>query len=155
VELRLRLSQPRARETEGGGTGPPDESAIRAIELSRDFQFNSAAGIFDGGESDERLGPRRGSGCREDECDEYRRDGGGLVGGRGDGVPAVQWDAGELDGEKNYAAGLLHDIGFLVNCLLFPGEFSKAADLARQEGMPMDRAELATMGSGIASRAMR
>lgn len=59
------------------------------------------------------------------------------------------------DGEKNYAAGLLHDIGFLVNCLLFPGEFSKAADLARQEGMPMDRAELATMGSGIASRAMR
>jgi HD-like signal output (HDOD) protein len=50
------------------------------------------------------------------------------------------------DGEKSYAAGLLHDIGFLVNCLVFPTEFSKAAELARQESMPMEQAELATMG---------
>jgi len=50
------------------------------------------------------------------------------------------------DGEKSYAAGLLHDIGFLVNCLIFPAEFGKAADLARQEGMSMEQAELATMG---------
>ena len=30
------------------------------------------------------------------------------------------------DGEKAYMAGLLHDIGFMVNCLVFPQEFAAA-----------------------------
>jgi putative nucleotidyltransferase with HDIG domain len=50
------------------------------------------------------------------------------------------------DGDKAYMAGLLHDIGFLVNCLAFPKEFAAAAAHATQEQIPFDEAELATMG---------
>lgn len=50
------------------------------------------------------------------------------------------------DGEKCYVAGLLHDLGFLVNCLVFPEEFAKATEFARQKEVPMEEAELATMG---------
>jgi putative nucleotidyltransferase with HDIG domain len=50
------------------------------------------------------------------------------------------------DGEKAYMAGLLHDIGFLVNCLAFPEEFIKAVEKACDEQIPLDEAELATMG---------
>ncbi|MGH9745485.1 MAG: HDOD domain-containing protein [Candidatus Acidiferrales bacterium] len=50
------------------------------------------------------------------------------------------------DEEQAYMAGLLHDIGFLVNCLVFADEFAKATELAQQEQIPLDEAELSTMG---------
>jgi putative nucleotidyltransferase with HDIG domain len=50
------------------------------------------------------------------------------------------------DGETAYMAGLLHDIGFLVNCLAFPEESTKAMEVARAEQIPLDEAEHATMG---------
>jgi putative nucleotidyltransferase with HDIG domain len=50
------------------------------------------------------------------------------------------------DGDKAYMAGLLHDIGFLVNCIAFPKEFALAAAHATQEQIPFDEAERATMG---------
>ncbi|MFZ0418432.1 MAG: HDOD domain-containing protein [Candidatus Sulfotelmatobacter sp.] len=50
------------------------------------------------------------------------------------------------DGDKAYMAGLLHDIGFMVNCIAFPKEFAVAAAHASQEQMPLDEAERATMG---------
>jgi putative nucleotidyltransferase with HDIG domain len=50
------------------------------------------------------------------------------------------------DVEKAYAAGLLHDLGILVNCLVFPGEFAVAVERARQYQMPLDEAERTTMG---------
>jgi len=50
------------------------------------------------------------------------------------------------DGDKAYMAGLLHDIGFLVNCLAFPKEFSAAAKLAIESQVPFDEAEQETMG---------
>jgi putative nucleotidyltransferase with HDIG domain len=53
---------------------------------------------------------------------------------------------GENDSEKAYMAGLLHDIGFMVNCLAFPKEFAIAMESAAQEGIPLGEAEQATMG---------
>ena len=50
------------------------------------------------------------------------------------------------DSEKAYMAGLLHDIGFMVNCLVFPKEFAKAMETGNQEGIPLGEAEQATMG---------
>jgi len=50
------------------------------------------------------------------------------------------------DAEKAYMAGLLHDIGFMVNCLVFPKEFAVAMRRACQEEIPLDEAEQATMG---------
>lgn len=50
------------------------------------------------------------------------------------------------DVEKAYAAGLLHDFGILVNCLVFPGEFAVAVEHARQHQIPLDEAERSTMG---------
>jgi putative nucleotidyltransferase with HDIG domain len=50
------------------------------------------------------------------------------------------------DHEKAYMAGLLHDIGFMVNCLTFPKEFTAAMECANQEGIPLDVAEQATVG---------
>lgn len=50
------------------------------------------------------------------------------------------------DGDEAYMAGLLHDIGFLVNCLAFPDEFSRAMELAHRVGVPFDEAERETMG---------
>lgn len=50
------------------------------------------------------------------------------------------------DAEKAYMAGLLHDIGFMVNCLAFPKEFTRAMDRAFREEIPLDEAEQATMG---------
>lgn len=50
------------------------------------------------------------------------------------------------DSEKAYMAGLLHDIGFMVNCLAFPKEFAKAMENAGQEGIPLGEAEQSTMG---------
>jgi putative nucleotidyltransferase with HDIG domain len=50
------------------------------------------------------------------------------------------------DAEKAYMAGLLHDIGFMVNCLVFSKEFATAMERACQEEIPLDEAEQATMG---------
>jgi putative nucleotidyltransferase with HDIG domain len=50
------------------------------------------------------------------------------------------------DGEKAYMAGLLHDIGFMVNSLAFPGEFATAMARACQEEISLGEAEQATMG---------
>ena len=50
------------------------------------------------------------------------------------------------DGEKAYMAGLLHDIGFMVNCLVFSKEFAGAMELACQEEISLDCAEQAIMG---------
>lgn len=50
------------------------------------------------------------------------------------------------DGEKAYVAGLLHDVGFLVNCIAFPEQFEAAIKRASKEQTPLDEAERATMG---------
>jgi putative nucleotidyltransferase with HDIG domain len=50
------------------------------------------------------------------------------------------------DIEKAYMAGLLHDIGFMVNTVAFPKEFALAMERAYKEGIPLDEAERATMG---------
>jgi HD-like signal output (HDOD) protein len=51
-----------------------------------------------------------------------------------------------VDGDEAYMAGLMHDIGFLVNCLSFPDEFTRAMERAVREQIPFDEAELETMG---------
>lgn len=53
---------------------------------------------------------------------------------------------GASDGEKAYMAGLLHDIGFMVNCLVFPKEFAAAMEQACREEIQLDAAEQTTMG---------
>jgi len=50
------------------------------------------------------------------------------------------------DGENAYMAGLLHDIGFMVNCLVFSKEFAAAMEHAYQQEIPLHEAECATMG---------
>jgi putative nucleotidyltransferase with HDIG domain len=50
------------------------------------------------------------------------------------------------DGEKAYMAGLLHDVGFMVNCLVFSKEFATTMERACQDEIPLDEAEQATMG---------
>ncbi len=51
-----------------------------------------------------------------------------------------------IDADKAYMAALLHDIGFLVNCLVFPEEFADALERASQESIPLVDAEQVTMG---------
>jgi putative nucleotidyltransferase with HDIG domain len=51
-----------------------------------------------------------------------------------------------FDHEKAYMAGLLHDIGFMVNCLVFPKEFAVAMEIACAKGIPLHQAEMAAMG---------
>ena len=53
---------------------------------------------------------------------------------------------GANDQDKAYTAGLLHDIGLLVNCMAFSPEFSLAVKHALQEQIPLDEAERAAMG---------
>jgi putative nucleotidyltransferase with HDIG domain len=50
------------------------------------------------------------------------------------------------DHDKAYTAGLLHDLGLIVNCMVFPQEFTKAMKLASQEQLAFDQAERTTMG---------
>jgi putative nucleotidyltransferase with HDIG domain len=50
------------------------------------------------------------------------------------------------DNEKAYMAGLMHDIGFMVNCMVFPQEFGAAVARAIQEQIPFEDAERCTMG---------
>jgi putative nucleotidyltransferase with HDIG domain len=51
-----------------------------------------------------------------------------------------------VDGEKAYVAGLLHDVGFLVNCIAFPDQFAAALKRASGEQVPLEQAERAAMG---------
>jgi putative nucleotidyltransferase with HDIG domain len=51
-----------------------------------------------------------------------------------------------IDGEKAYMAGLLHDLGFMVNCMVFSKEFAAAMEHACREEIPLHEAELAMMG---------
>ena len=48
--------------------------------------------------------------------------------------------------EKAYLAGLLHDIGIIVNLWALPKEFRAAYDLGRKEGIPLHEAEQAVLG---------
>jgi putative nucleotidyltransferase with HDIG domain len=50
------------------------------------------------------------------------------------------------DADKAYMAGLLHDIGFMVNCMVFAREFSKSVEHAIKEQVPFHQAELECMG---------
>lgn len=50
------------------------------------------------------------------------------------------------DPERAYLAGLLHDLGELVNMLSFQEEFRAAAQLARTEKIPIHQAEYSALG---------
>jgi putative nucleotidyltransferase with HDIG domain len=50
------------------------------------------------------------------------------------------------DPEKAYLAGLLHDIGVLVNCMVAGEDFRVAVDKAAREQIPLDEAEQAVLG---------
>jgi HD-like signal output (HDOD) protein len=50
------------------------------------------------------------------------------------------------DGDKAYMAGLLHDTGLLVNCMVFPKEFRIAMELACSGKLSLDAAEFQSMG---------
>jgi two-component system copper resistance phosphate regulon response regulator CusR len=47
---------------------------------------------------------------------------------------------------KAYLAGLLHDLGIVVNLCVVPKEFIDAYSLARKEGIPLDEAEKLVLG---------
>lgn len=51
-----------------------------------------------------------------------------------------------VDSEKAYMAGLLHDLGFMVNCMAFSKEFAAVMERACREEIPLHEVELATMG---------
>jgi len=48
--------------------------------------------------------------------------------------------------EKAYLAGLLHDLGILVNLWVLPKEFGAAFELARTRHIPLHEAECSTLG---------
>jgi HD-like signal output (HDOD) protein len=50
------------------------------------------------------------------------------------------------DPAKAYLAGLLHDLGIVVNLWVLPKEFGVAFELAKKEGIPLHEAELRTLG---------
>jgi len=53
---------------------------------------------------------------------------------------------GYPDTEKAYLAGLLHDIGILVNSMVAPDEFRATFQKATREQIPLDEAEQSTLG---------
>ena len=50
------------------------------------------------------------------------------------------------DPGKAYLAGLLHDLGIIVNLWTLPKEFRAAYELARSQGIPLHEAEQASLG---------
>ena len=50
------------------------------------------------------------------------------------------------DPGKAYLAGLLHDLGIVVNLWVLPKEFIAAFELARAEGLPLHEAERSVLG---------
>jgi len=53
---------------------------------------------------------------------------------------------GYPDPGKAYLAGLLHDIGIIVNLWILPKEFTAAFDVARKQGIPLHEAEQTVLG---------
>ena len=51
-----------------------------------------------------------------------------------------------IDPAKAYLAGLLHDIGIIVNLWILPQEFRKAFEIAKAEGIPLHEAERRSLG---------
>jgi HD-like signal output (HDOD) protein len=50
------------------------------------------------------------------------------------------------DPGKAYLAGLLHDLGIIVNLWMLPNEFRAAYQLARKQGIPLHEAEESVLG---------
>jgi HD-like signal output (HDOD) protein len=50
------------------------------------------------------------------------------------------------DPSKAYLAGLLHDLGIIVNLWVFPKEFREAYEFARAQGIPLHEAEQSVLG---------
>jgi len=50
------------------------------------------------------------------------------------------------DPSKAYLAGLLHDLGIIVNLRVVPKEFCEAYEFARARGIPLHEAEQAVLG---------
>lgn len=50
------------------------------------------------------------------------------------------------DPGKAYLAGLLHDLGIIVNLWVLPNEFIKAFEVAKRDGIPLHEAEQAILG---------
>jgi len=50
------------------------------------------------------------------------------------------------DPGKAYLAGLLHDLGIIVNLWVLPQEFRAAFEIAKQEGIPLHEAEQRSLG---------
>jgi HD-like signal output (HDOD) protein len=53
---------------------------------------------------------------------------------------------GALSPEKAYLAGLLHDLGIIVNCMVFPQESARAIERGQTDQIPLHEAERAVMG---------
>jgi HD-like signal output (HDOD) protein len=51
-----------------------------------------------------------------------------------------------VDPGKAYLAGLLHDLGIIVNLWVLPQEFRKAYEIAKTEGIPLHEAEQRSLG---------
>jgi HD-like signal output (HDOD) protein len=51
-----------------------------------------------------------------------------------------------VDPSKAYLAGLLHDLGIIVNLWVLPQEFRAAFEVAKQEGIPLHEAEQRSLG---------
>ncbi len=84
-----------------------------------------------------------------------------LPGGWDDNNPVVFWEhslacalvarriakrIGMKDPEQAYMAGLMHDLGFVVNLRVIPDEFLRAITQARNIGCSVDQAELQILG---------
>ena len=53
---------------------------------------------------------------------------------------------GGFDPDKTYLAGLLHDIGIIVNCIAFSADFGRAIEIAQSRAIPLGEAEQEAMG---------
>ncbi|MEW5947513.1 MAG: HDOD domain-containing protein [bacterium] len=53
--------------------------------------------------------------------------------------------------EESFVAGLLHDIGILINDQFFPSDFSKALDLMKEQNLHLYKAEQNVLGFNHAS----
>lgn len=55
-------------------------------------------------------------------------------------------EIGFANAEKAYLAGLLHDVGIVVNLWTLPQEFSETYEAARSQHIPLHEAEIPTLG---------
>ena len=61
-------------------------------------------------------------------------------------LPPLARKIGLCDPGKAYLAGLLHDLGIIVNLWVLPQEFGAAFEIARAEGIPLHEAEQDSLG---------